>query len=193
MGDARREGERGPGRQAADPEFVVVGRVGRPHGVRGQVFVRPFTDRPEHAFGPGSTLLPADAGGSRPDPGGLPLTVAASRPYRDGFLLRFEEIGDRDRVVGLRGRYLLRPFSETEPLGAYEVYHHQLVGLAVVTPAGRSVGRVREVYDVRPAVLLEVAGGGREHLIPFTGEFIVALNLEEGTLVIDPPEGLLDL
>ena len=62
-----------------------------------------------------------------------------------------------------------------------------------MTPDGRSVGRVREVYDVRPAVLLEVAGGEREHLIPFTGEFLVALSLEEGTLVIDPPEGLLDL
>lgn len=193
MGDARREGERGPGRPAADPEFVVVGRVGRPHGVRGQVFVRSLTDRPEHAFGPGAALLPADAGGSRPDPGGRPLAVAASRPYRDGFLLRFEGIGDRDRAVGLRGRYLLRPFSETEPLGEDEVFHHQLVGLTVVTPDGRSVGRVREVYDVRPAVLLEVAGGEREHLIPFTGEFLVALSLEEGTLVIDPPEGLLDL
>lgn len=193
MGDARREEERGTGRLPGDPEFVVVGRVGRPHGVRGQVFVRSLTDRPEGAFGPGTALLPADAGGSRPDPGGRPLAVAASRPYRDGFLLRFEGIGDRDQADGLRGRYLLRPFSETEPLEEGEVFHHQLVGLAVVTPDGRSVGRVREVYDLRPAVLLEVAGGEEEHLIPFTGEFLVALSLEEGTLVIDPPEGLLDL
>ena len=193
MGDARRAEERGPGRPPGDPEFVVVGRVGRPHGVRGQVFVHSLTDRPERAFGPGSTLLPADAGGSRPDPGARPLAVAAGRPYRDGFLLRFEGIGDRDRAGGLRGRYLLSPFSETEPLGEGEVFHHQLVGLAVVTPDGRSVGRVREVYDLRPAVLLEVEGGEGEHLIPFTGEFLVALSLEEGTLVIDPPEGLLDL
>ena len=193
MGDVRPEVEPEPGRPAADPEFVVVGRVGRPHGVRGQVFVRSLTDRPESAFGPGTALLPADAGGNRPDPGERPLAVAASRPYRDGFLLRFEGIGDRERVVGLRGRYLLRPFSETEPLGEGEVFHHQLVGLAVVTPDGRSVGRVREVYDIRSAVLLEVAGEEGEHLIPFTGEFLVALSLEEGTLVIDPPEGLLDL
>lgn len=193
MEDTRREGERGAGPPAGDPEFVVVGRVGRPHGVRGQVFVRSLTDRPEGTFSPGTTLLPADAGGSRPDPGGPALAVAASRPYRDGFLLRFEGIGDRDQADGLRGRYLLRPFSETEPLAEGEVFHHQLVGLAVVTPDGRSVGRVREVYDLRPTVLLEVAGGEGKHLIPFTGEFLVALSLEEGTLVIDPPEGLLDL
>ena len=193
MVDARREGEQGGGPPAGDPEFVVVGRVGRPHGVRGQLFVRSLTDRPEATFSPGTTLLPADAGGSRPDPGERPLAVAASRPYRDGLLLRFEGIGDRDQADGLRGRYLLRAFSETEPLGEGEVFQHQLVGLAVVTPDGRSVGRVREVYDLRPAVLLEVAGAEGEHLIPFTGEFLVALSLEEGTLVIDPPEGLLDL
>ena len=93
----------------------------------------------------------------------------------------------------LRGRYLLRPLSETEPLEEGEVFHHQLLGLSVVTVEGREVGRIREVYDVRPAILLEVEGEAGKHLIPFAEDFLVALSLEEGTLVIDPPEGLLDL
>ncbi len=191
MGDARRVEEvdvAGTG-----PEFVVVGRVGRPHGVGGELFVRSLTDRPEGAFGPGSTLFLEDVGGNRPDPGAPPLRIARSRPHREGFLIWFDGLGDRDRAGALRGRYLLRPFSETDPLEEGEVFHHQLLGLSVVTTEGLEVGRIREVYDVRPAILLEVEGEAGKHLIPFTEDFLVALSLDEGTLVIDPPEGLLDL
>ena len=191
MGSAEHSGRLEAGRTG--PEFVVAGRVGRPHGTKGDVLVRSLTDRPEGAFAPGAALLPGDAGGRRPDPGSPPLRVVASRLYRRGLLVRFEGFEDRDHAETLRDRYLLRPFSETEPLEEGEVFYHQLLGLAVVTMDGREVGRIREVYDLAPVSLLEVAGPGGEHLIPFSQQFLVALSLEEGTLVIDPPEGLLDL
>ena len=187
--------ERGKGARArgTGPEFVVVGRVGRPHGTKGDVLVRSLTDRPEGAFASGVALLPGDAEGHRPEPGTPPLRVSESRPYRKGLLVRFEGFEGRDGAEVLRDRYLLRPFAETEPLEEGEVFHHQLLGLSVVTVEGREVGRIREVYDLNPASLLEVEGEGGAHLIPFRREFLVRLSLEEGRLVIDPPEGLLDL
>ena len=176
-----------------DPEFLVVGQLSKPHGTKGEIFVWPLTDHPDSTFQPDTDLLIAGADGNAPDVQLAPLRVSAVRPYRAGFLVFFEGIEDREGAEALRGRYLLRPFDSIDPLEEEEIFHHQLVGLVVVTTGGREVGRIREVYVLPQADLVEVEGPDKNHLIPFTRQVIVDWSVEEGRLVIDPPEGLLDL
>lgn len=180
-------------RTEGDPEFVVVGHVSKPHGTKGEVFVWPLTDRPGSTFRPGAEFRISDRGGTEPDPESPPMRIATLRAYRNGFLLLFEGVEDRNRAEDLRDRYLLRRFAETEPLEEGEIFYHQLLGLLVVTVDGREVGRVKEVYDLRPADLLEVEGAERDHLVPFTRDVVVDWSVDEGRIVIDPPEGLLEL
>ena len=176
-----------------DPEFVVVGHLSKLHGTKGEILVWPLTDRPATTFHPGVDLLVSDADGGDPDPALPPVRVVAVRPYRKGLLVFFEGIEDRDRAELLRDRYLLRSFDEIEPLEEGEIFYHQLLGLLIVTTDGLEVGRVKEVYGLSPTDLLEIEGEGRDHLIPFTRRVVVEWSVEEGRMVIDPPEGLLDL
>jgi 16S rRNA processing protein RimM len=177
----------------ADPSFLIVGHLRRPHGTRGEVFVELLTDFPEKVFQEGAELRVSDPEGTSPDEVFPPLRVEASRPHKDGILVQFAGIEDRDRLGFIRNRYLLCPFGRLEPLAEGEIFQHQLPGLEVVTVEGATVGRVREVYEHEPAVLLLVELADREILIPFTREVVVSWDLEASRLVVDPPEGLLDL
>jgi 16S rRNA processing protein RimM len=172
---------------------VVVGHVSKPHGTKGELFIWPLTDRPESTFRAGEELLIADSDGALPDPDLPPIRIGAVRPYRRGFLVLFDGVDDRNGAEELRDRYLLRRFEDTDPLEHDEIFYHQLLGLSVVTASGIDVGRVREVYELRPADLLEVEGPDRDYLIPFTKEVVVSWDVPAGRIVIDPPQGLLDL
>jgi 16S rRNA processing protein RimM len=119
--------------------------------------------------------------------------VEEGRPYRKGWLVRFEGVEDRTEAELLLGRYVLVPSAELGGLEEGEVFYHQLLGLEVETVAGEVVGRVREVYETEPDHMLEVKGEGRVHLIPFARRIVRMLDVEAGRLVIDPPEGLLEL
>jgi 16S rRNA processing protein RimM len=177
----------------SDPPFVVVGHITKPHGTKGEFFVLPLTDRPESTFVPGLQLRIGDREGKRPDEFFPPLRIAEVRPFRGGHLLRFEGIDDRDRADVLRGRYLVRAFAEIEPKEEDELFYHELLGMTVVTRDGRELGTVREVYPLTPADLLEVSDGERQYLIPYTRRVVVESDVAEGRIVVDPPEGLLDL
>jgi len=93
----------------------------------------------------------------------------------------------------MRGRYLYRPSDEVEPLEEGEVFQHDLVGLEVVTVEGERVGTVVEIFEMRPADLLEVRTGDRTVMIPFLKEVVVEVDVAGGRLVVNPPDGLLDL
>ena len=176
-----------------DPGFLVVGHLTKPHGIHGEILVKPLTDHPEGTFAPGVVLFLADASGQDPDPDLPPLVVAGARHVRTGVLVEFQEIESRTEAEVLRGRYLLRDVAEVAPLEEGEVFQHQLLGMEVVTVDGRSLGTVREVYDLAPTELLEVRGGGRETMIPFRKEIVREVDPEARRIVVDPPEGLLDL
>jgi len=177
-----------------NPSFVVVGHITRPHGTKGEFFVWSLTDRPDSTFLPGARLFVGSPGGREPDPVFPPLEISEVRPYRRGFLVRFTGLEDRTRAELLRERDLLRPFEETDPLDEGEIFYHQLLGIRVETRAGERVGTVREVYALRPVDLLEVDRvEGESLLVPFTKDIVVEWDLEDRRLVIDPPEGLLDL
>lgn len=175
------------------PSHVVVGHVSRPHGTQGELFIWPLTDRPETTFVPGETLWVADLEGALPDPAFAPLEIEGVRPYRKGYLISVEAVESREDADPFHGRYLLRPLEAVEPLEEGELFYHQLLGLTVVLPDGAEVGRVVEVYPVRPFDLLEVERDGRTFLIPFQKEVVLDWDLESGRLHIDPPEGLLDV
>lgn len=178
---------------AEAPAHLVVGHITKPHGTRGELLVWPLTDRPAAVFSPGAALLVGDTEGT---PGAAPaaVVVAASRPFKKGLLVRFEGVGGRSEVAELVGRYLLADLGSLAPLEEGEVFYHQLLGLEVELAEGGRVGRVREVFEARPADLLEIAtDDGRAILVPFTEQIVRLVDVAGGRLVIDPPPGLLEL
>lgn len=175
-----------------EPEFLVVGHLSKPHGNKGEILVWPLTDRPDEVLAPGRELLAGDDQGE-PGEDPVPLTVQGARPYRKGLLVRFEGVEDRGAAEVLASRYLLAPADELGEPEEDELYYHELLGLEVETVDGERIGRVREVYETEPSHLLEVKTAGRVHLVPFTKRVVVEVDRAGGRLVIDPPEGLLDL
>jgi len=168
---------------------LVVGRVGRPHGLRGEVTIDVRTDDPAGRFAVGSTLAtdPAERG---------PLTVAVARWHSGRLLIAFEGCRDRDVAEALRGTLLQIDSADLEPLGdPEEFYDHDLIGLHVVTLAGEDVGIVADVLHHGQDMLLVDGTGARagaEIMIPFVAALVPEVDLASGRLVVDPPPGLLD-
>jgi 16S rRNA processing protein RimM len=168
---------------------LVVGRVGRPHGLRGEVTVEVRTDDPDLRFAAGSSLdtVPADRG---------PLTVAGMRWHSGRLLVRFAGCEDRNAAEELRDTMLAIDSSGLAPLDdPEEFYDHDLIGLQVVTVAGEPVGAVADVLH-HAQVLLVVEGSGpragAEILVPFVAPIVPEVDVAGGRLVIDPPAGLID-
>lgn len=168
---------------------LVVGRVGRPHGLRGEVTVEVRTDDPAQRFAVGSVLAtdPAERG---------PLTVAARRWQSGRLVVAFEGYQDRDGVEALRDTLLQIDSSDLEPLGdPEEFYDHDLIGLHVVTVGGEDVGTVADVLHHGQDLLVVDGSGprsGSEIMIPFVAALVPEVNVAAGRLVVDPPPGLLD-
>lgn len=175
-----------------EPAFLVVGHIGRAHGTRGEVFVEPLTDHPGDVFVPGVVLRPGDAHGRAPDPDAAPLRVEEVRPFKQGALVTFGGVEDRNTADRLRGRYLLVERDRLPPLAEGEVFLHQLVGMEVFGPDGARVGEVVEVYELSPADLLEVRTDKGTVILPFLESLVRELDVAGRRLVIDAPEGLLE-
>lgn len=177
----------------AHPSHLVVGFLNKPHGIKGEMYVSPLTDHPESVFASGVVLSLGGPDDDEPDPDLPPLRVETTRPFRSGLLVRFGGVEDRSQAELLAGRYLFCPVEDLEPLGEGEVYYHQLVGIRVETVGGREVGSVTQVYELQPADLLEVRGAKGVVMVPYRREIVVQVDVEGRRLVIDPPDGLLDL
>jgi 16S rRNA processing protein RimM len=166
---------------------LVVGRIGRAHGIKGEVSVEVRTDEPELRLAPGAVLAtdPAAAG---------PLTIATGRVHSGRLMLRFEGVGDRNGAEALRNTLLIAEVDPEEtPEDPEEFYDHQLIDLDVVTTDGREIGRISEISHLPYQDLLVVARpDGSEVLVPFVAEIVPEIDLEEQRAVIDPPPGLLD-
>ena len=171
---------------------MVVGRIGRPHGVRGQVTVEVRTDDPDLRFAPGATLLtePADRG---------PLTVEAARWHSGTLLLTLAlpdgtVVADREAADELRNTQLLVPVEDLPELDDPDsFYDHQLVGLAAQLPDGSVLGEVTGVRHDGAELLVVRRPQRPELLVPFVTAIVPTVDLAAGRLVVDPPEGLLDL
>jgi 16S rRNA processing protein RimM len=179
------------GRQ--DPSFLAVGHLNKPHGTKGELFAWPLTDRPESVYVPGTVFHSSSAEGAQPDPDLPPLRLTSVRPFKRGFLVSFGGVHDREGSERLQGRYLFKEMATLEPLAEGEVFYHQLLGMEVVTKEGEALGEIAEVYELRPADLLEVHGPKGDVMIPFLSHIVIEVDTEVGRMVIDPPDGLLDL
>ena len=165
---------------------VTVGRIGRPHGIRGDVVVGVRTDEPELRFAVGSRLET-----DRADVG--PLTVAAVRWQSGELIVRFRGIRDRTSAGELRGTWLSVDSGTLAPTGDPDEFRdHDLVGLCVRTVDGAEVGVVEDVLHHGQDTLI-VRAASREILVPFVKAIVTSVDVEAGVLVIDPPPGLLDL
>ncbi|MFF3764864.1 ribosome maturation factor RimM [Streptomyces sp. NPDC001922] len=166
---------------------LVVARIGRAHGIKGEVTVEVRTDEPELRLGPGAVLAtdPASAG---------PLTIETGRVHSGRLLLRFAGVADRTAAEALRNTLLIAEIDPEEvPEDPEEFYDHQLMDLDVVTVDGTEVGRIAEISHLPYQDLLIVRRpDGSEVMVPFVAEIVPEIDLEEQRAVIDPPPGLID-
>ncbi|MEU2158410.1 ribosome maturation factor RimM [Streptomyces sp. NPDC019396] len=166
---------------------LVVARIGRAHGVKGEVTVEVRTDEPELRLGPGAVLHtdPASAG---------PLTIETGRVHSGRLLLRFEGVRDRNGAEALRNTLLIAEVDPDErPDEPDEFYDHQLMDLDVVLADGTEVGRITEISHLPSQDLFIVERpDGTEVMIPFVEEIVAEIDLEEQKAVITPPPGLID-
>lgn len=165
---------------------VVVARIGKAHGLRGEVTVQVLTGAPDERFVPGVTFV------TEPEASG-PLVLRSARDNNGILLLGFEQVEDRNSAEALRGtRLLAEVLAET---GEEEVwYERDLVGLRAVTVEGAEIGEVAALQS-RPAqdLLVLRLNGGREVLVPFVTAIVPEVDIEGGRVVLNPPPGLLDL
>ncbi len=166
---------------------LVVARIGRAHGIKGEVTVEVRTDEPELRLAPGAVLAtdPAAVG---------PLTIESGRVHSGRLLLRFMSVADRSAAEALRNTLLIAEVDpEESPEEPDEYYDHQLIDLDVVTAEGTEVGRITEVSHLPSQDLFIVLRpDGTEVLIPFVEEIVAEIDLDRQRAVITPPPGLID-
>lgn len=171
---------------------LVVGRVAKSHGIRGELVVEVRTDEPEDRFVVGTVLR-----GRRPrDERTESYTVEAVREHAGRLLLRLQGVADRTASDALRGVLFVIDSEELEPSDdPDEFYDHELEGLTVRLADGTEIGTVTEVLHSGAGELLSVRraeGEGGDLLVPFVSAIVTSVSVVDGSVVIDPPDGLLD-
>lgn len=165
---------------------IVVGRVGRAHGIRGEVRVESRTDSVDVRFAVGAVL--------RLDGGRGALTVRSARSHGGGLVVRFAEVADRSAAEALAGATLYADVPDDErPNDAEEYYDRQLIGLQACTPDGAAIGSIVDVLHLPEQEVLVVDKiDGAEALVPFVQEFVPSVDLDNAIVVIDDRPGLLE-
>jgi 16S rRNA processing protein RimM len=168
---------------------VVVGRIGKPHGLRGEVTVEVRTDEPERRFAIGTTVrAERPRGGATPWPH---LTVTGVRWHQTTLLVRFEELPDRTTAETARGLVLHATVDSTEsPDDPDEFYDHQLIGLAAEDLEGRPLGEVTGILHGAQDLLQIRTPDGRDALVPFVKALVPEVDLAGGRLVVADRPGL---
>ena len=166
---------------------VLFGRLGRAHGLRGDLRAVAIGERPEHLRGLTAVIL---RGASVPD---RPCRFLSVREDGAGFLVRIEGVEDRTGAEALAGCDILVDPSDLPKLEPGEFYRFQMLGLAVRTEEGEEIGVLEEIIETAGGGLLLVRGGGRERLIPNAAEFVISVDADAGLIIIRTIPGLLDL
>lgn len=170
----------------APEDLVVIGRLARPHGLRGEMSVEVLTDFPER-FVKGLSVVGVDDAGKR-----RKLVVSAVRPNGERLLMTFEGVSSRTDADALRGLDIAVPKGSEVPRPAGFVYHFDLEGCRAVDRSGRELGLVTGLEELggRSLLVLRTPSGERE--VPFIEPIVVSVDLEGRLVVLDPPAGLLD-
>jgi 16S rRNA processing protein RimM len=169
---------------------VVVGRVGRPHGIRGEVTIEVRTDEPDRRFADGAVLRAEPPRGSASPL--RELSVAGSRWHRSTLLVTFEELPDRNAAEAARGILLFASVDVAEsPDDPDEFYAHQLVGLSAYDEAGTHLGEVSALVRGGAQDLLTVrTPDGRDALVPFVKALVPEVDIAAGRVVVADRPGL---
>jgi len=163
--------------------FVPLGRIVRAHGIRGEVLIKPYSSP--------SPTLAQSAKLYLPGPKPYELFVERRRETPNGFIIKFKGIETRNDSERLKGQEIVCHPDELPELEDDEFYSYQLIGLKVCTNENE-IGTIKEVRTIRGQDLLVVEGEGKEFLIPAVPDILVDVDLSDGIVTIDPPEGLLE-
>lgn len=166
-----------------DGEPLIIGWITRPHGVRGELKVRPDTDFPER-FDHLRQVLILERGGPRA------VAVESVRRQDTAVLMKLAGVDDLDAARALAGKPVAVPWEERMPLPDGSFYVWQVVGLSVRTTAGEVLGKIAEVFRTGSNDVYRVTGDQGEVFIPATREVVRAVDIERGEIVVDLPEGL---
>lgn len=174
---------------AGGARYLAVGRLRKPHGLKGEFAVFPLTREAEEVFAAGRTLVRLGLGG---EVLGEPVVIERSRSFHREWLVKFRGVDERETLESWRGQFLGAPASELKPPAEDEVYVHELEGFAVRQDDGTALGLVTGLFELPSGLTLEVQGPKREFLLPFRKEFVIEVQREARQLVVRIPEGLLD-
>lgn len=175
----------------AETENVVVGRVGKPHGLAGDVTVEVRTDEPEVRFAKGRKVRLIDQEDFARD-----FTITNSKFHSGRLLVRFAHVVDREGAEAIRGRIIeVEVPSDEQPQGVEEFYDRHLVGLKVLDTSGLSMGEVIRVDHLpgQDYLIVDHPEIKEEVMVPFTSEFVPTVDLESGLVTVDGPKGLFNL
>ena len=165
--------------------LLVVARIGRPHGVHGEVTIEVRTDSPQSRFRIGNVLTtdPADFG---------PLTIESARDHNGVLLLKFKEISDRTAIEKLKNVILLAEVDVAAELSEEEFHFQQILGCKVELENGQSVGEIVDIVHLPGQDLLVVDYQGREVMIPFVKDIVPTVDIKNKRVIVVAQEGLLD-
>jgi 16S rRNA processing protein RimM len=173
----------------AGARHLVVGRLRKPHGLKGECTIFPLTGEPETVFAPGRSVWLVGLDGETV---AGPLVIEHSQAYHRQWLVKFEGADGRDALEPWRGLFLAVPAEQLTPLEEGEVYLHDLAGFSVRLPDDTPLGLVSAVYELPAGVMIEVQGPKREFLLPYKKAFVQRVDREARRLVVTPPEGLVE-
>ncbi|MEO8295833.1 MAG: ribosome maturation factor RimM [Gemmatimonadota bacterium] len=172
-----------------DAGWMIVARLRKPHGLKGEVAVFPLTDDGEAVFKPGRRLMQLDLAGTVL---GDAVVIERSRPFHREWLLKFKGIDHRDGLEPLRDTLLAAPAEDLRAPASDEVYLHELTGFSVRLEDETALGLVTSIYEMASGLMLEVQGAKREFLLPYRKEFVRQVDRAERRLTVALPEGFLD-
>jgi 16S rRNA processing protein RimM len=170
--------------------LAIVGLIRNAQGIRGEVVIEPLTDAPDAVFASGRRVFIGDASGNSTRD--RTLTVGAMRPFKGGFMVKFNEIADRNAAELLRGRYVFSPFDELEPPGEDEVYLHELIGMKVALETGEEMGDVKAYYELPQGLTLEVGTGKGDVLVPYRAEIVDRVDSDARVIYVKSDSGIFD-
>lgn len=173
----------GSDNRAAEPDFLVIGRIVKPHGIHGEVSVKVLTEFPER-FDAMETVYLGDETSARL------VDVTGTRWHRERVLMKFAQYTSRDAVETLRGKYLKIPRTDAVPLEPGAFYHYQLEGLTVVTDEGETLGKIAYILETGANDVYVVKTSAGELLIPVTDEVVHDINLDAGVVTVHLLPGL---
>ena len=177
----------------ADPAFAVVGLIRNAQGIRGEVVVEPITDAPDAIFASGRRVFLGDHTGNVPESEpSTSLVVDSARPFKGGMMVKFLGLGERNAAELLRGRYLIVPFDELEPLGDDEIYLHDLIGMTVELDNGERVGDVTSYYELPQGLTLDVSTARGSVLVPYRPEVVERTDGNARVIVVKADVGLFE-